>query len=825
MNAEIYFPREGKSFGQTSEKNFEKTIKKLNDIDVNIIYKTEINLTEKSLLEALKVTDSGNEKIAMVFIADALSDDNAEKAKEFFSSIGVIGKIKRIEVVQNEDFSIDDKKPDNSENYLDKKTSKKEAKLKKQQEKQLEKLHKQQEKQLKKQKMLNTVDNTDAVVKNTLKKQNNFFAYSAEHNGKLIVILPKPEFVDSDFNTLLFSVANTVVNPKGKESFWKRFIPCTGDRPVDVVRKVILLLAVCTFVVSSYMLIDVLIVEPAISDNTNQGIRDMVVSTDENSGSGSTKKPTDGSEGELADFKQLLEVNPDTIGWIKIPNTVIDYVVVKPSEKKDHEYYLYRDFYGNDSKYGTIFMDYRSTLDSKNLIIHGHHMQDGRMFANLKHFADLDFYKKTPTFTFNTIYEKSKWKIISVFKTNTLESQGEFFNYLRGDFKNDYDFLNFIYNVRERSIIDCPVDVNENDTLVTLSTCAYDFDEFRLVVVARKVRDGEKTDVDVSKADYNPNPLYPDIWYKTYGGTAPKITTFQDAYNKGEIKWYDGKKKDWSADDDDLLSRELNEAKTKSLQKLKNYVSKNKYADEEKKKVDKLLEDYSKQIKSATDADKLKSIYEDAMKEIQKVKTEEQLASEQRVKEESDNIIKNARSSAITDMTNSIAGNTYRDAEYKEVKNILNDYTDKINQEKDIDRINAYKEQCIKELSKIKTHDEYNAEESKQAEESRKAAEEESKAKEQKLKEARKSAISELENYVSLSEYDENGQEQIRGIISSYTEKINNSDSESDVEKQLSLAKEKINEVKTSQQESQESSEQESSTEVSEETSVDSEEA
>ena len=49
MNAEIYFPREGRAFGQTAEKNFDETVKKLNDINVNIIYKTEVNLTEKSI--------------------------------------------------------------------------------------------------------------------------------------------------------------------------------------------------------------------------------------------------------------------------------------------------------------------------------------------------------------------------------------------------------------------------------------------------------------------------------------------------------------------------------------------------------------------------------------------------------------------------------------------------------------------------------------------------------------------------------------------------------------------------------------------------------
>jgi len=97
VNAEIYFPRNGKAFGRTSEKSFEDTIKKLNGMNVNIIYKTEINLTEESIREALKVTETGDDKIGLIFIADALTADDEQQAKALFESFGVIGKIRRIQ--------------------------------------------------------------------------------------------------------------------------------------------------------------------------------------------------------------------------------------------------------------------------------------------------------------------------------------------------------------------------------------------------------------------------------------------------------------------------------------------------------------------------------------------------------------------------------------------------------------------------------------------------------------------------------------------------------------------------------------------------------
>ena len=113
MNAEIYFPREGKSFGQTAEKSFEDTVRKLNEINVNIIYKTEVNLTEKSISEALRVSESGDENIGLIMIADVLSEDSPERAKEFFEKMGILGKIQRIEA-EYLDPSGDGSESDNS---------------------------------------------------------------------------------------------------------------------------------------------------------------------------------------------------------------------------------------------------------------------------------------------------------------------------------------------------------------------------------------------------------------------------------------------------------------------------------------------------------------------------------------------------------------------------------------------------------------------------------------------------------------------------------------------------------------------------------------
>ena len=109
-----------------------------------------------------------------------------------------------------------------------------------------------------------------------------------------------------------------------------------------------------------------------------------------------------------------------------------------------------------------------------------------------------------------------------------------------GEFQNEKDFMNYVYNVRIRSMVNCPVDVNEDDSLITLSTCSYEYTDFRTVIVARKVRNGESAKVDVSQASSNNNAVWPQIYYDRNGGTRPKVTDFCTAYDAGQIDWYSG---------------------------------------------------------------------------------------------------------------------------------------------------------------------------------------------------------------------------------------------------------------------------------------------
>ena len=289
------------------------------------------------------------------------------------------------------------------------------------------------------------------------------------------------------------------------------------------------ILCACVFLVCAGVLVNDLLIQPAQSDRSAGTARSLYREPE-------GKTPSSQSNPTVS-LAALQKVNPDVEGWITVPGTVIDYPVVC-APKSNEDYYLTHDWQKKDTKYGSIFsIGSAQPAAGENRILFGHSMRDGRMFAALLKFGSLDFYRSSPVFSYQDETGKAQWKVFAVIKTNTDPSQGEPFNYLKTSFVSPDDFLGFLYQVRIRSTLTTPVDLCASDEILTLSTCSYEFDGFRTVVFARRVRTGESAAVDTAKAAVNAQALYTDCWYKKYGGKKPSFPSFAEARQQGKIPW------------------------------------------------------------------------------------------------------------------------------------------------------------------------------------------------------------------------------------------------------------------------------------------------
>lgn len=296
-------------------------------------------------------------------------------------------------------------------------------------------------------------------------------------------------------------------------------IPWKGDPPQEIIRKVIFLIALITLIGSSIYIIG-FFGSQVQSDLVHKETLTLY-----------EREPTQEEisnlpEGYLEKFAALYAKNPEIKGWIKINNTRVNFPVMQTT---DNSFYLNHNFDKGYNRYGEPFVDYRCTIGpsdqlSTNTIIYGHNSTLGKLFSDVKKYKDINFYKTTPVINFDTVYEETEWKVIAAFVTSGSDDGGYYFqyhNFIEAQSEEHFDW--FIRQIKRRSLYNTTVDVEYGDKLLTLSTCTdhSELEDGRVVVVARRVRDGESAAVDTAGATKNPNPLYPDSWYERHGGTKP----------------------------------------------------------------------------------------------------------------------------------------------------------------------------------------------------------------------------------------------------------------------------------------------------------------
>ena len=129
-------------------------------------------------------------------------------------------------------------------------------------------------------------------------------------------------------------------------------------------------------------------------------------------------------------------------------------------------------------------------LPSDNIIIYGHHMNDGTIFASLMKFKDKNFWEKHKTVSFDTLTDRQTYELIAVFKTVVYTDSPDSFKYYQFvNAETDEDFTAYVEKCKELSLYDTRVTAEYGDKLLTLSTCEYSRTNGRLVVVAKLINE------------------------------------------------------------------------------------------------------------------------------------------------------------------------------------------------------------------------------------------------------------------------------------------------------------------------------------------------
>ncbi len=288
----------------------------------------------------------------------------------------------------------------------------------------------------------------------------------------------------------------------------------------SLIRKIIMILAILVAVSGAAVLINNYLIEPLKENKQSEEIAQLVSQV--------TTTPMvdpwieikakypdiEFPEGMNPAFSDLYAINPDFAGWISIPELNINYSVVQAD---DNDKYLRRDIYGKYTSYGVPFFDFNCNLKnlSRNTVIYGHNMRhDDKIFGTLEQYRNPETFKNAPLIGMSTLYGDYTFKIYAVFISNSKpkDDNGRVFNYIFVNGGTER-FNNYITEIDKRKLYTTGVDVNENDKILTLSTCCYDFEDARLVVVGRLLRDGESPEVDTSLVYENPVPKFPQAYY------------------------------------------------------------------------------------------------------------------------------------------------------------------------------------------------------------------------------------------------------------------------------------------------------------------------
>lgn len=233
----------------------------------------------------------------------------------------------------------------------------------------------------------------------------------------------------------------------------------------NFIYNIILIAAIAVFCVSAFQLAR--IAKGYLSGRSEyKEVQDLAVKGDKPEG------------GFRVDFEKLLEINPDTVAWIRFypEPEIISYPVV---QGEDNEKYLHQTFSDNENTMGAIFLDAHAsrTFADQNTIIYGHRMKDGSMFRHLQDYEDSEFWKENPYFY---IYTPDGYELTyHIYSAGVVNAVSDTY---RTEFDTEEDYQEFLDYTDGVSYYETGVELDTDDTIVTLSTCTSNSDDNRFVV-------------------------------------------------------------------------------------------------------------------------------------------------------------------------------------------------------------------------------------------------------------------------------------------------------------------------------------------------------
>lgn len=185
----------------------------------------------------------------------------------------------------------------------------------------------------------------------------------------------------------------------------------------------------------------------------------------------------------LPEYEALLEINPDLIGWLYIEGTNVNYPVVQNAQMPD--YYLKHNFNREFSSHGCPFASELCDVEepSDNVVIYGHHMNDGQMFAELERYLYQEYWQDHELIQFDTLRERRTYRVFAVFRTSGTTGAG-FAYHQFVDAEDEADFYSFVGTCKMLSAYETGIMPEYGDKILCLSTCEYSQSNGRLVVAA-----------------------------------------------------------------------------------------------------------------------------------------------------------------------------------------------------------------------------------------------------------------------------------------------------------------------------------------------------